>query len=66
LQRHRYTPFVAHILADFMQILNGMQRELVSGTLAARQTVVQMLLYLHGCYASEAEFLVDIRSIVLE
>jgi hypothetical protein len=47
-------------------ILAGLKRELVHGTLAARQTVVQMCLYLHNEYPSEIEFLDEIKGIILE
>ena len=43
-----------------------MKRELLGGTLAARQTIVQMLLYLHGYYLTEEDFLLEIREIILK
>jgi hypothetical protein len=47
-------------------VLRGLKRELTQGTLAARQTVVQMLLNLHNFYPAEKAFLMDIRDVVLD
>lgn len=47
-------------------ILAGLKRELLHGTLAARQTVVQMCLYLHNEYPNEEEFLDEIKDIMLD
>lgn len=48
------------------EVLRGLRRELGSGTLSARQTVVQMLLNLHNKYESESAFLTSIRDLILD
>ena len=43
-----------------------MKRELATGTLSARLTVIQMLLNLHNKYESEPEFLRSVRDIIVD
>jgi hypothetical protein len=47
-------------------VFSGMKRELVSGTMPARFTILQMLLNLHLCYKQEKDFVKTIFSQVME
>lgn len=47
-------------------VFSGMKRELVSGTMPARYTILQMLLNLHLCYKQEKDFVRTIFNEVME
>ena len=46
-------------------ILKGMRRELKSGLLPARYTVVQMLLNMHSKYEYEESFVLSVRPLIV-